>query len=83
MVEDKEKDKTKELSEKAKENLRRNEELRRSFSKFQTVQPGKNSWDYLTQRKWSQWNRNLMERRYSDFNTQYRILILARKNTGL
>jgi hypothetical protein len=40
MLEDKEKDNAKEISQKAKENLRRNEELRRSSSKFQTVQPG-------------------------------------------
>ena len=41
MLEDKdeEKDKIKELSEKAKENLKRNEELRQKSSKFQSVQP--------------------------------------------
>ena len=35
-----EKEKAKELTDKAKENLRRNEELRRKTSKFQSVQPG-------------------------------------------
>jgi hypothetical protein len=40
MLEDKEKDNAKEISQKAKENLRRNEELRRKSSRFQTVQPG-------------------------------------------
>jgi hypothetical protein len=38
--ENEDKDKRKELSEKAKENLRRNEELRRKTSKFLTPQPG-------------------------------------------
>jgi hypothetical protein len=37
---EKEKGKVIELTEKAKENLRRNEELRRKSSKFQSVQPG-------------------------------------------
>jgi hypothetical protein len=64
-----EKDKVKELSDKAKENLRRNEELRRKSSKFQIVQPGEKFVGFLTQRKWSQWNRNLTVRRYSGFNT--------------
>jgi len=40
MLEDKEKDNAKEISQKAKENLRRNEELRRSSSKYQSIQPG-------------------------------------------
>jgi hypothetical protein len=40
MIEEKEKQNVKKLSEKAKENLRRNEELRRNSSKFQSVQPG-------------------------------------------
>lgn len=38
--ENEDKDKRRELSEKAKENLRRNEELRRKASKFLTPQPG-------------------------------------------
>ena len=42
-----------ELSEKAKENLRRNEELRRNASPFLSIQPGEKFIGLFNPEKWS------------------------------